>query len=69
MLMERLRLADSMRDYVGKYYSVEFIRKNVLRQTDKEITDIDKQIKKEIDDGIISVPTGFGGDDFTREIK
>jgi len=69
MLMERLRLADSMRDYVGKYYSVEFIRKNVLRQTDKEIADIDKQIKKEIDDGIISVPTGFGGDDFTREIK
>ena len=69
MLMERLRLADSMRDYVGKYYSVEFIRKQVLRQTDKEITDIDKQIKKEIDDGIISVPTGFGGDDFTREIK
>ena len=69
MLMERLRLADSMRDYVGKYYSVEFIRKQVLRQTDREITDIDKQIKKEIDDGIISVPTGFGGDDFTREIK
>ena len=69
MLMERLRLADSMRDYVGKYYSVEFIRKQVLRQTDREISDIDKQIKKEIDDGIISVPTGFGGDDFTREIK
>ena len=44
-----------MRDYVGKYYSVEFIRKNVLRQTDKEISDIDKQIKKEIDDGIISI--------------
>jgi len=69
MLMERLRLADSMRDYVGKYYSVEFIRKQVLRQTDKEIQDIDKQIRTEIDDGIISVPTGFGGDDFTREIK
>ena len=67
MLMERLRLADSMRDYVGKYYSVEYIRKNVLRQTDKEISDIDKQIKKEIDDGIIAMP-GFGGE-FTREIK
>ena len=52
--MERLRLADSMRDYVGKYYSVEFVRKQVLRQTDREISDIDKQIKKEIDDGIIS---------------
>ena len=54
MLMERLRLADSMRDYVGKYFSVEFVRKNVLRQTDREIAEIDKQIKKEIDDGIIS---------------
>tara|TARA_B110000858_G_scaffold174522_1_gene207150 strand:+ start:540 stop:2048 length:1509 start_codon:yes stop_codon:yes gene_type:complete len=56
MLMERLRLADTMRDYVGKYYSVEFIRKNVLRQTDREIEAIDNQIKKEIDDGIIAVP-------------
>ena len=56
MLMERLRLADTMRDYVGKYYSVEFIRKNVLRQTDREIDAIDKQIKKEIDDGIIAMP-------------
>ena len=27
--MERLRVADSMRDYVGKYFSVEYVRKNV----------------------------------------
>ena len=66
MLMERLRLADSMRDYVGKYYSVEFIRKQVLRQTDREISDIDKQIKKEIDDGIIAMPDAG---EFTREVK
>ena len=46
--------------------SVEFVRKNVLRQTDREIADIDKQIRKEIDDGIISMPdTG----EYTREIK
>ena len=56
MLMERLRLADEVRDYVGKYYSVEYVRKNVLKQTDRDIEDIDKQIKKEIDDGIISMP-------------
>ena len=66
MLMERLRLADSMRDYVGKYFSVEFVRKNVLRQTDREIADIDKQIKKEIDDGIIAMPDAG---EYTREIK
>ena len=52
MLMERLRVADSMRDYVGKYFSVEYVRKNVLRQTDREIEKIDKQIKREIDDGL-----------------
>ena len=56
LLMERLRLADSMRDYVGKYFSVEYIRKNVLKQNEREIEDMNKQIKKEIDDGIISVP-------------
>ena len=66
MLMERLRVADSMRDYVGKYFSVEYVRKNVLRQTDREIADIDKQIKKEIDDGIISMPDSG---EFTREVK
>ena len=43
-----------MRDYVSKYFSVEYVRKNVLRQTDREIEKIDKQIKKEIDDGIIA---------------
>ena len=56
LLMERLRLADTMRDYVGKYFSVEYIRKNVLKQNEREIEDMNKQIKKEIDDGVISVP-------------
>ena len=66
MLMERLRVADSMRDYVGKYFSVEYVRKQVLRQTEREISDIDKQIKKEIDDGIIAMPDAG---EYTREIK
>ena len=57
MLQERLRLADAMRDYVGKYYSVEYIRKNVLRQSQRDIEDIDNQIKQEVEDGIISAPT------------
>ena len=66
LLMERLRVADSMRDYVGKYFSVEFVRKQVLKQTDRDMSDIDKQIKKEIDDGIISMPDAG---EFTREVK
>ena len=66
LLMERLRVADSMRDYVGKYFSVEFVRKQVLKHTDRDMSDIDKQIKKEIDDGIISMPDSG---EFTREVK
>ncbi len=66
MLMERLRVADSMRDYVGKYFSVEYVRKNVLRQTQRDIEQIDKQIKREIDDGIIAMPDAG---EFTREVK
>jgi hypothetical protein len=65
MLLERLRLANEVRDYVGKYYSVQYVRKAILKQSDRDIEDIDNQIKQEIDDGIISAPTedipGSGG--------
>ena len=65
MLLERLRLANEVRDYVGKYYSVQYVRKMILKQSDRDIEDIDNQIKQEIDDGIISAPTedipGSGG--------
>jgi len=57
MLRERLNLANEMRDYVGKYFSVEYVRKNILKQNEREIEDMDNQIKKEIDDGIIASPT------------
>jgi len=62
LLRSRLDLAMSMRDYVGKYYSVEYIRKHILKQNEKEIDEMDKQIKKEIDDGIISSPTEQTGE-------
>ena len=57
LMMERLRLADSVRDHVGKYFSVQHVRKKILKQTDREIAEMDKQIKKEIDDGIITAPS------------
>jgi hypothetical protein len=53
---ERLALANEMRDYVGKFYSVNYIRKNILKQNDREIEKMDKEIKQEIDDGIIQSP-------------
>jgi len=56
MLKDRIALANDVRDYVGKYFSVEYVRKNILKQSDADIEKIDKQIKREIDSGIISSP-------------
>jgi len=36
-----------MSEYVGKYFSDEYIRKYVLHQTEEDIKIIDSQIKKE----------------------
>ena len=44
---ERLELLQSMGDYAGKYYSHEYIRRNVLRQDDKMINKMDREIEQE----------------------
>ena len=58
ILRERLSLAQEVSQYVGKYYSVEYIRKKVLRQSDEDIIEIDNQIANEIKQGIIAAPEG-----------
>jgi len=47
ILRERLGTLREMDEYVGKYYSAEWVRKNVLMQTDEDIEEIDKQIEAE----------------------
>ena len=63
MMRERLNLAREVRDYIGKYYSVNYVRRNILRQTETEIKKMDAEIKKEIDGGIISSPENQMGND------
>ena len=53
---ERLNLAALAEPYVGKYYSLDYVRRKILRQTDEEIIEQDKIIKKEIKDGTIPDP-------------
>ena len=47
MMTERLRILADVDQYVGKYFSEEWIRKNVLRMSEEDIQNIEKQIKKE----------------------
>jgi hypothetical protein len=58
MLRERFEMLGSLDEYVGKYISNEWIRKNVLRQTDDEIEEIQKQIDQETKDGQNTPPDG-----------
>ena len=57
MLNERLGILATIEPYIGKYYSQEWVRKKVLRQTDGEIIEMDEQIEQEIKDGIIPDPS------------
>jgi hypothetical protein len=47
MLRDRFELLSMAEEYAGKYVSVEYLRKNILQQTDEQIKEIDKQIASE----------------------
>ena len=53
LMQERLGLVQTADAYIGKYYSVDFIRRKILRQTDDEIVEQNKLIKYEKEAGII----------------
>ena len=56
LLTNRLSTLTSMEAYIGKYFSTEYVRKKILRQTDEEIIEIDEQIDDEIQKGILPNP-------------
>jgi hypothetical protein len=56
VLNDRLNALNLVDAYVGKYYSSEWVRKNVLRQTDEDIEEINTQIEGETEQGIIVSP-------------
>jgi hypothetical protein len=56
LMTERLNMSATAEPYIGKYYSQDYIRRKILRQTDEEIIEQDILIKKEIENGIIPDP-------------
>jgi hypothetical protein len=57
LMNERLTLLQQIEPYVGKYYSNEYVRRKILRQTEDEMIDIDFQIAGELEMGVIAPPT------------
>jgi len=52
----RLATLASIEPYIGKFYSNDWVRRKILRQTDAEIVEIDEKIEEEIADGTIPDP-------------
>jgi hypothetical protein len=47
ILQGRLNMLQAIEPFVGKYYSVAYIRKHVLHQSEEEMEEIDKQVEEE----------------------
>jgi len=56
LMLARINLVTQMDPFVGKYFSTEYLRREVLQQTDKEYKEIDKQMKQDIDTGLALNP-------------
>ena len=54
---ERLNMVQVAEPYIGKYFSQDYVRRKILRQTDIEIIEQDALIKKEIKSGVIPDPS------------
>jgi len=51
----------NIKPYIGKYYSHDWVRKNVLGQSEAEIRDMDRQIERERNQGKIEADTSSFG--------
>jgi len=47
ILKERMDILQAVEPYIGRFYSEEWIKKNILRQSDDEIKSIQKQMQSE----------------------
>ena len=54
IISERMNILGDVNEYIGQYFSVEWVRKHILRQTDEDIKEMDKQISAEREAGIIT---------------
>ena len=53
LIRERMQTMDQIQQYVGEYFSKEWVMKNVLRLSDDDMKDMKAQMKAEVDSGEI----------------
>jgi hypothetical protein len=62
ILRDRISMLRDIDDYTGKYYSHEWVRRNVLYQTEEDMEEIDEQIAEEVDNPQYNPPVEMGPD-------
>lgn len=60
ILRDRISMLRDIDDYVGRYYSNEWVRKNILLQTDEDIEEEDERIADERDNPQFAPPAEAG---------
>tara|TARA_Y100000034_G_scaffold127542_1_gene180460 strand:- start:3477 stop:4241 length:765 start_codon:yes stop_codon:yes gene_type:complete len=58
LLESRINQLNAVTEYVGTYYSIEWVRKNILKQTKEEMEQINKQIEDEKNTGQVDPNAG-----------
>ena len=51
LLRERINLLTQVDPFVGRYYSADWVKRHILQLTKEQIEEMEKEIKKEDDDG------------------
>lgn len=47
ILAERINMLNTVGQYNGVFFSTRYVRKNILKQTDEEIAEMDKEIEQD----------------------
>ncbi|MEX0598037.1 MAG: portal protein, partial [Candidatus Paceibacterota bacterium] len=59
--MSRVGLLGTVDPFVGRYYSVDWVKKNILRQTDEEIEEMKEQMEEEQEEMLKNMPKDADG--------
>ena len=69
LLNDQLNVLRDASEYVGKYFSIEYVRKSILGQTEEDIARIDNEIMNEMEKAQIKDPDDVGGFGFGEELQ
>jgi hypothetical protein len=56
MMNQRMMTVTQMDPFVGKYFSIEHVRRHILNQKDADYKEMDQQMTREIESGLVMSP-------------